>query len=90
MEQELVHYQAFMNAFIHHATDAIGIVDREGRGILVNPAWEGLYGYELSEISGKSIPFISKDITDRIETEEWMRRSEKLAVSGELASGTRP
>ncbi len=138
MEQELVQYQAFMNAFIYHATDAIGIVDPEGIAILVNPAWEALYGWKLSEISGKRAPFIdmdffqsvlesreaiskerkimtksgrvvpvavsaapvlstndtllgvsfiSTDITERLETEEWMRRSEKLAVSGELAAG---
>ncbi len=138
MEQELVQYQALMNAFIHHATDAIGIVDAKGDVLLINPAWEALFGWTLSELSGKKSPFfdielfqsviekrmaiqierkittktgrvvpvtvsaapvlssegellgvsfISKDITDRIETEEWMRRSEKLAVSGELAAG---
>ena len=137
-ERELTEAQAIINAFIQHTTDAISIVDTTGKTLLVNPAWEALYGWTMKDILGQVIPspdfdliqsvistltpvskhlsvvtrlgtwvpvslsaapilaadgqllgvsFITKNMTRYKETEEFIRRSEKLAVSGELAAG---
>lgn len=55
-ERELHEAQAFLSSFVAHTTDAISIVDATGRVLLLNPAWEELYGWSAAEIIGKPIP----------------------------------
>jgi PAS domain S-box-containing protein len=43
------------NSVIEHAVDGIIVIDQQGRIELVNPAVEKLFGYEASELKGKSV-----------------------------------
>lgn len=137
--RELEEARSQFESVVKHTADAISIVDSNGLLLMVNRAWENLYGWTSDEVIGKFSPtvtnksdlanfsagkvlesfertvvrkngervdvsitaspvyspegtavgasFISKDISERKRSEEIVRRSEKLALAGELAAG---
>jgi PAS domain S-box-containing protein len=143
--ESLKRSNSFWVSLIEHSTDAIYVMDLDGRIYRTNPAFEALYGYNADELTGTRQPFvpehlhkeyqelirqvknggevsgyetvrrnksgsevhisltlspvllddgqlvalasISRNITERKETEELLRRSEKLSVIGQLAAG---
>jgi PAS domain S-box-containing protein len=60
-EQALRESEARLSAFIDHSPAAISFKDRDGRFILINPAYERLVGISREEVVGKT----SHDIFDK-------------------------
>lgn len=50
---DLKEIQTMLQAIIHSSDDAISVVDEEGRGILINPAYTRLTGLTQEEVIGK-------------------------------------
>ena len=53
VEAALRENQAQMQDFFDNATDLVQIVDRVGRFVYINRAWQAALGYSLEELSGK-------------------------------------
>ncbi|MEK3885131.1 ATP-binding protein [Paenibacillus sp. PL2-23] len=143
--RELESTKQYLESFVGHTSDAIHVVDLEGRMLQVNPAFESLYGWSSEEAVGwipthippehapahaalyehvknggsvtdyesthcmknghsidvsmtispirdeegaiVAIATITRNITSRKQSEEMLRRSEKLSVVGQLAAG---
>lgn len=143
--RELQSTKQYLESFVNHTSDAIHVIDLDGRIIQVNPAFETIYGWRSEEVFGQlppnlpdsqleshevliqtileggsvtdyetvrftkdggvidvsitisairdemdeivAIATISRNITQRKQSEEMIRRSEKLAVVGQLAAG---
>ncbi len=49
----LTEIQKMLEAIIHSSDDAISVVDEEGKGILINPAYTRITGFSESEVIGK-------------------------------------
>jgi two-component system cell cycle sensor histidine kinase/response regulator CckA len=54
-EEALREREELFRSVVENATDAIGIVDREGRGVYANPAMEQILGYGKGGLAGKSV-----------------------------------
>ncbi|WP_240647602.1 PAS domain S-box protein [Paenibacillus nanensis] len=143
--RELRSTKQYLESFVNHTSDAIHLVDLDGRIQQVNSAFEAIYGWSADEIIGSRIDHVPKEhlsaherhiatviaggsvtdyetvhytkngqlidvsltispirdeqeniiaiatitrnITSRKQTEEMIRRSEKLSVVGQLAAG---
>ncbi|MFD0590435.1 PAS domain S-box protein [Paenibacillus sp. GCM10027627] len=143
--RELQSTQQYLESFFRHTSNAIHVIDLEGRIMQVNNAFESIYGWKEAELVGRHLPnlppqhraaydrliqtvlrggsvtdyettrytkngdiidvsitisairdeqgsivaiaAISRNITSRKQAEEMIRRSEKLAVVGQLAAG---
>jgi PAS domain S-box len=48
----------YLESFINHSNDAIYIMDLDGKILQVNRAFEGLFGYEESEVLGSRYPVV--------------------------------
>ncbi|SER80082.1 sigma 54-interacting transcriptional regulator [Psychrobacillus sp. OK032] len=49
----LTEIQKMLEAIIHSSDDAISVVDEEGRGILINPAYTRITGFSEGEVIGR-------------------------------------
>ncbi len=49
----LTEIQKMLEAIIHSSDDAISVVDEEGKGILINPAYTRITGFSEEEVIGK-------------------------------------
>ncbi|WP_313894360.1 sigma 54-interacting transcriptional regulator [Psychrobacillus sp.] len=49
----LTDIQTMLEAIIHSSDDAISVVDEEGKGILINPAYTRITGFSEEEVIGK-------------------------------------
>ncbi len=49
----LTEIQKMLEAIIHSSDDAISVVDEEGKGILINPAYTRITGFTEEEVIGK-------------------------------------
>lgn len=143
--EQLRSMKEYLGAFVNYTSDAIHVMNVEGRVLEVNHAFEQLYGWRLEDAVGKPLPIvpqgyedefvrllhkvqsgglvngyetiritkdgkpvnvsitlspirgengnivafasITRNITERKQTEELLRRSEKLSVVGQLAAG---
>lgn len=143
--EQLRSMKEYLGAFVNYTTDAIHVMDIEGKVLEVNKAFEELYGWTAEEVIGKvpriiphgleeefrrllnkvknggqvngyetirrakngrdlnvsitlspirgeagnvvAFASITRNITERKQTEELLRRSEKLSVVGQLAAG---
>lgn len=66
-------YESLLNS----TPDAVVIYNPNGRVIYVNPEFTRVFGYDLDEIAGKSLPYVPKDDKDRTEVMETMVLAEK-------------
>ncbi|CAM3305140.1 ATP-binding protein [Paenibacillus lupini] len=143
--KELRHTKQYLESFVNNTSDAIHVVDLEGRTIDSNKAFESMFGWTQEEAFGQKLKMftpellldliekgnmilnggqvtdyeivlydkcflpvevsitlsgirdeqgqiiayasIIRDIAERKRTEEYLRRSEKLSVVGQLAAG---
>ncbi|MCQ6561691.1 sensor histidine kinase [Paenibacillus mendelii] len=83
----------YLESFINHTTDAIHVVDLEGRITQVNRAFEQLFGYEASEAIDNILPLIPEHLVEEEqEVMEWLkegkllssRETTRMTKSGEL------
>ena len=49
----LTEIQKMLEAIIHSSDDAISVVDEEGKGILINPAYTRITGFSEAEVIGQ-------------------------------------
>lgn len=49
--------EALLTSIIHSTQDAISVVDKTGRGLLINPAYTRLTGYRPSDVIGQPAEF---------------------------------
>ncbi|WP_227872346.1 ATP-binding protein [Paenibacillus albus] len=54
----------YLESFINHTTDAIHVVDLEGRTTQVNRAFEQLFGYEAEVAVGQMLPLVPEHLVE--------------------------
>ncbi|WP_225442622.1 sensor histidine kinase [Paenibacillus lycopersici] len=54
----------YLESFINHTTDAIHVVDLDGRITQVNRAFEQLYGYTTEEAVGRALPLAPEHLRE--------------------------
>ncbi|UVI30412.1 sensor histidine kinase [Paenibacillus spongiae] len=54
----------YLESFINHTTDAIHVVDLDGRITQVNRAFEELFGYQASEALGNVLPLVPEHLLE--------------------------
>ncbi|ACT04548.1 ATP-binding protein [Paenibacillus sp. JDR-2] len=60
--KELLHTKQYLESFINNTSDAIHVVDLEGRTIDANKAFETMFGWTLAEASGQKLPMFTPEI----------------------------
>ena len=50
---DLKEIRSLLEAIINATQDAISVVDKEGRGIMINPAYKRITGYSEADVLGK-------------------------------------
>ncbi|QQE79875.1 PAS domain S-box protein [Alicyclobacillus sp. SO9] len=53
LKRELDEMHSRLESLVQNTADAISFLDVQGRVILVNPAWEQLYGWQFAEVKGQ-------------------------------------
>ncbi|BBH23296.1 hypothetical protein Back11_46410 [Paenibacillus baekrokdamisoli] len=85
----------YLESFINHTTDAIHVVDLEGRITQVNHAFEQLFGYSSEEAIGQVLPLVPDHLhMEEQQTMEQLksgkplkaRETERVTMRGELIS----
>ena len=85
----------YLESFINHTTDAIHVVDLEGRITQVNHAFEQLFSYSSEEAIGQALPLVPEQLhTEEQQTMEQLksgrrlkaRETERITKMGELIS----
>ncbi|MBO7746209.1 PAS domain S-box protein [Paenibacillus sp. MWE-103] len=87
----------YLESFINHTTDAIHVVDLDGRITQVNRAFEEMFGYTTEEAVGQALPLVPEALKDEEqqtveqlksgkplparETTRVTKRGERIAVS---------
>lgn len=62
--ENLKRANSFWFSLIEHNTDAIYVMDLEGKILRVNPAFETLYGFKEAEVSGIRQPFVPERLQE--------------------------
>ncbi|WP_161624326.1 PAS domain S-box protein [Alicyclobacillus acidoterrestris] len=57
-----------MESFFNHTTDALSVFDTSMRIVMVNPAFESLFGYTQAELAGRLLPITPADELETIRT----------------------
>ena len=65
---ELSEAKDIMESFITHSADAIMITDIQDKVILVNPAWEQLYGWTSNEVVGSKVRIAPSHLEDHFQS----------------------
>lgn len=60
--KELLHAQQYLESFVNNTSDAIHVVDLEGRTIDINKAFESMFGWTLEEAVGQKLPMFTPEI----------------------------
>ncbi|MCK9857877.1 ATP-binding protein [Paenibacillus sp. ATY16] len=60
--KELLHTKQYLESFINNTSDAIHVVDLEGRTIDANKAFETMFGWTLAEAAGQKLPMFKPEI----------------------------
>ena len=71
----------YLESFINHTTDAIHVVDLDGRITQVNRAFELLFGYSTKEAIGSLLPLVPEHLCDEEQhTVELLKSGKPLAA----------
>ncbi len=79
----------YLESFINHTTDAIHVVDLDGRITQVNRAFEQLFGYETEEALGRSLPLVPEHLDKEEEQKMECLKSGKLLTARETLRVTK-
>lgn len=60
--KELLHTQQYLASFVNNTSDAIHVVDLEGKTINVNHAFETMFGWTLGEALGQRLPMCTSEV----------------------------
>ncbi|SFF21690.1 PAS domain S-box-containing protein [Paenibacillus catalpae] len=60
--KELLHTQQYLESFVNNTSDAIHVVDLEGRTIDVNKAFETMFGWTQAEAVGQKLPMFTSEL----------------------------
>ncbi|GLX70006.1 sensor histidine kinase [Paenibacillus glycanilyticus] len=65
--KELLHTKQYMESFVNNTSDAIHVVDLEGRTIDANKAFEGMFSWTLQEACGEKLPMFTPEVLAELE-----------------------
>ncbi|WP_246183632.1 sensor histidine kinase [Paenibacillus methanolicus] len=69
----------YLESFINHTTDAIHVVDLEGRILQVNRAFERMFGYPADEAVGRTLPLVPEHLLgEEQEALNWLKSGRLL------------
>ncbi|MFB9330768.1 ATP-binding protein [Paenibacillus aurantiacus] len=69
----------YLESFINHTTDAIHVVDLEGRILQVNRAFERMFGYAADEAVGRMLPLVPEQLLgEEQEALNWLKSGRLL------------
>ncbi|MUG71564.1 PAS domain S-box protein [Paenibacillus validus] len=81
-EEELRRTKELLESFVQHTSDAIDLVDLEGKVLWVNPAFETVYGWTLEELRDRKLPVFPENTASEEENS-----LKKITLFGQSATG---
>lgn len=79
-QDELRAAKELLESFVNHTTDAIHVLDLSGRVLLINDAFEEVFGWSSDEVVGQILPGVPADLQDELKRQqEWVQKGENVS-----------